>query len=352
MAQPRANRNQHVDPDASGNAELSAEQGLRPQRLAEFNGQARIREQLEVFITAARKRGEPLDHVLLVSPPGLGKTTLATVIANEMHAGMRITSGPALERPGDAAAALTALQAGDILFIDEIHRLHPAIEESMYSALEDRRFDVMVGDGPGASAAVSLDLAPFTLVGATTRAGMMTSPLRDRFGIQLRIEFYPTEELAAIIRRSSRLLEAAIDDDATGELAQRSRGTPRIANRLLRRVRDYAQVRGSGAIDLATARQALQLLEVDELGLDAVDKRYLEALTASFGGGPAGLETLAVAISESPETIEHVNEPFLIQQGDVARTPRGRVATSNAWRLTGRRPPDGPLLAGLDPEGP
>ena len=276
--------------------------------------------------------------------PGLGKTTLATVIANEMNAGLRITSGPALERPGDAAAALTALQAGDVLFIDEIHRLHPAIEESMYSALEDRRFDVMVGDGSAAAAAVSLDLEPFTLVGATTRAGMMTSPLRDRFGIQLRLDFYPVTELAEIVRRSAQLLNAPIDDPAIGEIAGRSRGTPRIANRLLRRVRDFAQVRGSGQIDMDAARQALQLLEVDERGLDALDMRYLEALAVNFGGGPAGLETLAVAISESPDTVENFVEPFLIQQGYVARTPRGRISTEHAWKLLGVKKPNGPPL--------
>ena len=333
--------------EVADNAERTTDHSLRPQRLAEFIGQGRIRDQLEVFIAAARRRREPLDHVLLVSPPGLGKTTLATVIANEMGAGLRITSGPALERPGDAAAALTALKSGDVLFIDEIHRLHPAIEESMYSALEDRRFDVMVGDGASAAAAVSLDLEPFTLVGATTRAGMMTSPLRDRFGIQLRLDFYPVAELAEIVRRSAGLLAAPIEDEAIAEIAGRSRGTPRIANRLLRRVRDFAQVRGSGRIDLDAARQALQLLEVDERGLDAIDMRYLEALAVNFGGGPTGIETLAVAISESPDTVESFIEPFLIQQGYIARTPRGRISTERAWKLLGIKQPRGPLLDNL-----
>ena len=333
-----------LEAQAADHCEQATDQSLRPQRLAEFIGQTRIREQLEVFIAAACRRRQPLDHVLLVSPPGLGKTTLATVIANEMGAGMRVTSGPALERPGDAAAALTALQSGDVLFIDEIHRLHPAIEESMYSALEDRRFDVMVGDGSAAAAAVSLDLEPFTLVGATTRAGMMTSPLRDRFGIQLRLDFYPVTELAEIVRRSAGLLDTPISDEAIVEIAGRSRGTPRIANRLLRRVRDFAQVRGSGRVDLDAARQALKLLEVDERGLDAIDMRYLETLAVNFGGGPAGVETLAVAISESPDTIENFIEPFLIQQGYVARTPRGRIGTERIWKLLGIRHPKGSLL--------
>lgn len=322
--------------------EKSFDHALRPQLLSDFIGQQRLRNQLEVFIMAAKNRKEPLDHVLLVSPPGLGKTTLATIIANEMGAPLRTTSGPALERPGDAAAILTAISKGSVLFLDEIHRLHPTIEESMYAALEDQRFDVMVGDGPSGSAAVSLDLEPFTLIGATTRAGLLTAPLRDRFGIQLRLDFYPPEDLQKIINRSAGLLEVGIDDEAAAELASRSRGTPRIANRLLRRVRDYAQVKANGKIDKQTAKQALALLEVDEYGLDAVDKRYLHILCTSFQGGPTGLDTLAVAISETTETVENFIEPFLIQQGYIARTARGRIATPSAWPLIGLKLPSNP----------
>ena len=319
--------------------DVSAENLVRPQRLRDFVGQQQVRAQLEVFIAAARQRHEPLDHVLLVSPPGLGKTTLATIIANEMKAGLRITNGPALEHAGDAAAALTSLKDGDVLFIDEIHRLHPAVEESMYPALEDGRFDVIAGDGAAGTTALSLTLTPFTLIGATTRAGMLTSPMRDRFGIVMRLIFYPPSDLALVLRRTAQILGTTLATDACHEIARRSRGTPRIANRLLRRVRDYAQVRADGIISKEVALAALELLEVDELGFDAVDKFYLEALVGTFNGGPAGLDTLAVAISESPETVEHYVEPYLIQQGYLQRTPRGRVAGPAAWRYTGQAPP-------------
>ena len=321
------------------NVDSATERLLRPQSLNEFVGQAKLKQQLEIFITAAKERNEPLDHLLLVSPPGLGKTSLAHIIANEMNAGLRITSGPALERPGDAAAALTALSAKDILFIDEIHRLHPAIEESMYSALEDRRFDVIVGEGVGNVSAVSLPLEPFTLIGATTRVGMLTSPLRDRFGIVMRIWFYPAEDLAKIITRSCALLNVEPNEEAVMEIAKRSRGTPRLANRLLKRVRDFAQVKAKGKLSLKIAKDALDMLEVDELGLDAIDKTYLQTLLFNFKGGPAGLDTLSVSIGESPETLEHYIEPYLIQQGYIQRTPRGRVLTAAAYKWAGKKPP-------------
>ena len=319
--------------------EFAYEQQLRPQRLNEFVGQQKIHAQLDVFIKAAKQRNEPLDHTLLVSPPGLGKTSLAHIIANEMQTNLRVTSGPALERPGDAAAALTSLSPGDVLFIDEIHRLHPVIEESMYSALEDCRFDVMVGETTDNVSAVSLSLAPFTLIGATTRAGMLTSPLRDRFGIVLRINFYSPEEIAKIVKRSAKLLKIKTDNEAVLELARRSRGTPRLANRLLKRVRDFAQVRGDGKLTKQITLEALDLLEVDELGLDASDKRYLETLIYRFEGRPTGLDTLAISLGESSETIENYIEPYLLQQGFIQRTPRGRVAMHSAWKLMGRKPP-------------
>ncbi len=337
-------KQQRISDPNNAKQDLAFERQLRPQLLADFIGQPKIHEQLTVFVTAARQRGEPLDHVLLVSPPGLGKTSLAYIIANEMNAGLRITSGPALERPGDAAAALTSLQNGDVLFIDEIHRLHPAIEESMYSALEDRRFDVVVNEAAGNVAAVSLPLKPFTLIGATTRAGMLTSPMRDRFGIVIRLGFYPVDDLALIAARSCSILGIDADEPAVAEIARRSRGTPRLANRLLRRVRDFAEVRGDGKLRLAIVQDALTMLEVDEQGLDAIDKSYLEVLVHRFGGGPAGLDTLAVALGESPETLEQYIEPYLIQQGYIQRTPRGRAAAGRAWQQMGMPVPSSDSL--------
>ena len=310
------------------------ERALRPKALDEYIGQVKIREQLEIFIGAARKRGESLDHVLLFGPPGLGKTTLAHIVAREMGVRMRQTSGPVLERPGDLAALLTNLEKNDVLFIDEIHRLSPVVEEILYPALEDFQIDIMIGEGPAARS-VKLDLQPFTLVGATTRAGMLTNPLRDRFGIVARLEFYTPAEVQRIVLRSAALLGTAIDDDGALELAKRSRGTPRIANRLLRRVRDYADMRADGRITSALADIALKMLDVDALGLDVMDRKLLEAILHKFDGGPVGLDNLASAIGEERDTIEDVIEPFLIQQGFLHRTPRGRVATQTAYRHFG-----------------
>ena len=310
------------------------ERALRPRRLDEYVGQPRIREQLEIFIAAARARHEALDHVLLFGPPGLGKTTLAHIVAAEMGVNLRQTSGPVLERPGDLAAQLTNLEKNDVLFIDEIHRLSPVVEEILYPALEDFQLDIMIGEGPAARS-IKLDLQPFTLVGATTRAGMLTNPLRDRFGIVARLEFYSVEDLTRIVRRSAGLLGAPIDDSGSLEIARRARGTPRIANRLLRRVRDFAQVKGTGQIDFTIADRALAMLDVDPVGLDVMDRALLQAIIERFDGGPVGVDNLAAAIGEERDTIEDVIEPYLIQQGYLQRTPRGRIATATAWRHFG-----------------
>jgi len=314
--------------------EEAVERALRPQRLAEYVGQPKIREQLDIFIRAARNRAEALDHVLLFGPPGLGKTTLAHIVAHEMGVNLRQTSGPVLERPGDLAALLTNLEKHDVLFIDEIHRLSPIVEEVLYPALEDFQIDIMIGEGPAARS-IKLDLPPFTLVGATTRAGMLTNPLRDRFGIVARLEFYSEDDLAAIVGRSARLLAATIDEAGSREIARRARGTPRIANRLLRRVRDYVEVRADGRITRPLADAALSMLEVDALGLDVMDRKLLLTMIEKFSGGPVGIDNLAAAIGEERDTLEDVVEPFLIQQGLLQRTPRGRVASMAAYRHFG-----------------
>ncbi len=317
------------------------EEGLRPATLSEFAGQAKVKELLEIYIAAARERGEALDHVLLSGPPGLGKTTLAHVIARELGVNIRVTSGPAIERPGDLAALLTNLEERDVLFIDEIHRLSRAVEEVLYPAMEDYALDIVLGKGPGARA-LRLVLPRFTLVGATTRAGMLTSPLRDRFGVNARLDFYGTAELQAIVERAARLLGVPLDAEGAAEIAARSRGTPRVANRLLRRLRDYAQVRAGGVITGPVAREGLAMLEVDALGLDETDRRVLTAIIVKFDGGPVGLDTLAASTGEEPDTIEDVCEPFLLQAGFIQRTPRGRVATAAAYEHLGlARRPDG-----------
>jgi Holliday junction DNA helicase RuvB len=328
-------------------SEREAEASVRPRRLAELVGQERVREQLDLLLRSALRRGTPPDHILLSGSPGLGKTTMAMIVAAELGVGLRITSGPAIERAGDLAAVLTSLSTGDVLFIDEIHRIARPAEELLYSAMEDFRVDVVVGKGPGATA-IPLDVEPFTLVGATTRAGLLTGPMRDRFGFTGHLEFYEPPDLERIVRRSAGILGVPVTDDGAAEVAGRSRGTPRIANRLLRRVRDYAEVRAAGIVDGPVARAALRVYDVDERGLDRLDRAVLSAIVVSFGGGPVGLSTLAVAVGEQPDTVEEVCEPFLLREGLIARTPRGRVATAGAWHHLGRRPPPG--AAGAAPD--
>ena len=332
--------NRVVAPQVIKEDESEFDYSLRPKTLSEYIGQDKVKENLSIYIEAAKKRGEALDHVLLYGPPGLGKTTLSNIIAHEMGVNIRVTSGPAIEKTGDLAALLTSLQAGDILFIDEIHRLSRAIEEILYPALEDFAIDFMIGNGPAARS-IRLDLQRFTLVGATTRSGQLSAPLRDRFGIIQRLELYSPEDLAVIITRSAMILGVAIDPDAAQEMAKRSRGTPRIANRFLKRVRDYADVMGNGRITKDIAKIALDRMEVDELGLDSLDKRLLSTIIKGYGGGPVGLETLASAIGEEAVTLEDVCEPFLIQLGFLARTPRGRVATDLAYSHLGHKKPGG-----------
>jgi Holliday junction DNA helicase RuvB len=344
-------REEFLDPGIDGPGEEAHEVGLRPRALAEFVGQADLKEHLSIVLEAARRRAQSVDHLLFAGPPGLGKTTLAGIIATEMGVELHVTSGPALERAGDLAAILTKLGEGDVLFIDEIHRLSRAVEEILYPAMEDFRLDIVVGKGPAASS-IRLTMPPFTLVGATTRTGMITGPLRDRFGFVARLDYYRHEELRDIVTRAAGILDVDIDAEGAWEIARRSRGTPRIANRLLRRVRDYAEVRSTGSITADVAREGLHVFGVDELGLDKIDRALLTAMCVQFGGGPVGLSTVAIAVGEQPETVEDVHEPFLIQQGLIARTPRGRVALQAAYdhlSIVGPARPTAPDPSLFDP---